>query len=142
MIDWYENYVDNTLGGMFGGVPVYFIKAPVPGNAGTPAAILSQTNALFIGPTPQTGTLVDFVILPAGSGWANAMVQLEKYKIPAIAANSPASTLYKCPPQGTSAALLNTTWAPCYGKPADSRRFQFAHGISSAGELYFQAWSQ
>jgi len=137
MMDWYiHDHINTTQRGLMSGIPVAFIPYVIPVLSAA-AADVKKAAALWI---PANGTrLVDFVILPPGSNWAEstggAMLTFENARVPAIASNSPLSSLFQCPSSKTADISLSK---PC--KTHSSRRFQFAHGISNAGEQFFQPW--
>jgi hypothetical protein len=114
-------HVNSRQCGLLGvGTAVEFVARNLSGTAATAEEIEEETRALI-------ASGVDFVILPPGSLWGLAMQMLEAHTIPAIAPLSPNSNLYQCTAQSSCAR-------------ANTRRFQYAHSISSPSEKYLQGW--
>jgi len=146
--EWYVRRMAQQ-GNQINGIPVQFVWANLTGTTAVP---WSATRDWFLGKAAGNFSgdaknydvdltyqpFVDFVILTPGSGWETTMPALEKLGIPAVASNSPFSGLYKCPAPNTNVTLASKY--PCAKAGYNNRRFQYAHGIASAGEQYFQPW--
>ena len=132
MVDWYMDRINTQMGGQLIGLPVYFVIIPVTATSASAATIKAAVQASFVN-VATNQKYVDFVILPWGSNWESSMPILEQFKIPAIAGNSPLGTLYQC---GSGRTWRNQTGCTA----PNTRRFQYAHGISNAGEQFFQPW--
>jgi len=77
---------------------------------------------------------VDFVIWPVGNHfWPRGMALLEAQRVPAIAAGSVYSSLYRCDQR-------NRGEVGCLQATSFRRRFEFVHSPSNVDEYYLREW--
>ena len=129
LLSIWQDHVNNVRCGLLGGshIAVELVLHDMTGTAANASELLTITNRMV-------AQNVDFVILPPGSNWYTGMLVLESLHIPAVAPLSPNSFLYQC----TQAAMDSGLQPSC--ARANTRRFQYAHSISSPGEKYFREW--
>lgn len=126
-MDIWRDHVNNNLCGLLGtGTAVEFVPRNLSGLAATSSEIRNHTRSML-----REG--IDFVILPPGSLWASAMVLLEAAGVPALAPLTPSSILYQCTGSAAVSGQSNCV-------SANTRRFQYAHSVSSPAEQYLQGW--
>jgi len=149
--EWYVNRIA-SMGNKINGIPVQFVFANLSATTDNPwNAIKTYFLGAAAGNYSGTATgnmhvnvtyqpFIDFIIMTPGSGWENSMTALEKLNIPAVASNSPLSSLYRCPAPNTGVSLASKSPCNSTGLGYNARRFQYAHSIASSGEQYFSPW--
>jgi hypothetical protein len=131
MLAWYRQ---RTTVRPLQGVPTYWVEAQQAGFFASNVVEINATiSRVFIGPNPSA-PLIDYMLLPFGSVWDTGMYLLEQAKIPSITACSPAALLYQC---GATAEAIKTQLG-C--KEKNTRRFNYAHGLTNPGEQSLQPW--
>jgi hypothetical protein len=140
LIGFWAKHVNQQRCGLLGNrYAVHLVVRPLSSSAANASEILAATNSMLSDDTQPdmshdpTKKGVHAVMLPSGSNWANAMNVLEAHKIPAVAPLTPNSFLYQCAGPPSVANQPNCV-------TANTRRYQFAHSISSPGDKYLLEW--